>query len=206
MSLLTDADAKRLEALIEYVETLTAAEIVVIEAGACGAWAAQRAWLAGGLVLAAGFGVDALFASISGGWLLALEALLAPFAWWASGRPALLSRLIPDEPGRAAVDARARQLFAERGLTKTRRRSGVLILIADLERRVAILADEGVHARLGEDEWRRDVEEITAAIRAGRAMGGLTGVIEQLGEKLAEAFPRSDDDTDELSDSVQHVD
>ena len=206
MPILTDADARRLEALIEYVETHTAAEIVVIEAAACGAWAAQRAWLAGGLVLIAGFGVDALFPALPGAWLLALQAILAPFAWWASGRPALLSRLIPDEPGRAAVDARARQLFAERGLAKTRLRSGVLILISDLERRVSILADDGVHARLGADEWRRDVEEITAAIRAGRAMGGLTGVIEQLGEKLAEAFPRSDDDTDELSDSVQHVD
>src|SRR5262245_6457996 len=206
MPLLSDADAKRLEALIEYVETHTAAEIVVIEAGACGAWAAQRAWLAGGLVLAAGFLIDALFPPIPGGWLLALQALLAPFAWWTSGQPALLSRLIPDEAGRAAVDARARQLFAERGLAKTRLRSGVLILIADLERRVAILADEGVHARLGDDEWRRDVEEITAAIRAGRTMGGLMGVIEQIGERLAEAFPRSDDDADELSDSVQHVD
>jgi putative membrane protein len=206
MPLLGEADAKRIEALIDYVETHTAAEIVVIEAAACGAWAAQRAWLAGGLVLLGGFALHALFPALPGAWLLALEALTAPFAWWGAGHPALLHHLIPGEAAGAAVEARARQLFAERGLYKTRQRSGVLILIADLERRVSILADDGVHARLGDDEWRRDVEEITAAIRNGYPAGGLTGVIEQLGEKLAEAFPRASDDVDELSDRVSRVD
>lgn len=206
MALLSASDAQRLEALIDYVETHTSAEIVVIEAAACGAWAALRAWLAGGLVLAAGFAIHAVCPALPAGWLLALQALGAPFAWWGASHPALLSRLIPAGPAEAAVDARARQLFAERGLYKTRERSGVLILIAELERRVSILADEGIHARLGPDEWRRDVDEIRAAIRAGRAVDGLSGVIQQLGEKLSDSFPRSDDDADELTDAVLHVD
>jgi putative membrane protein len=204
--LLSPADAARLEALIDYVETHTEAEIVVIEAAACGAWAAQRAWLAGGGLLAVGFALHALFPGLGTSWVLALQALGAPLAWWGAGRPVLLSRLIPAEAARAAVDSRARQLFAERGLYQTRARSGVLILISDLERRVAILADQGVHSRLGDEEWRRDVAELTAAIRAGRAASGLTGVIQQLGEKLASAFPRADDDVDELGDSVLRVD
>jgi putative membrane protein len=206
MPLLSDADVQNIEALIQYVETNTAAEIVVIEAAACGAWAAQRAWLTGGGVLAASFALHALLPSLPGGWLLLFEALLGPFAWWGAGHPGLLSRVIPDEAATHAVDARARQLFAERGLYKTRARSGLLILIADLERRVSILADEGVHARLGPEEWRRDVEEITGAIRAGRPAAGITGVIEQLGERLAEAFPSSEDDRDELGDAVLRVD
>ena len=206
MSLLSESDAQRLEALIDFVETHTAAEIVVIEAAACGAWAAQRAWLAGGLVFVAGFAIYWLFPAIPGGWLLTLQAFIAPFAWRGAGHPAALSRLIPTEAATAAVDARARQLFAERGLYKTRDRSGVLILIADLERRVSVLADEGIHARLGDDEWRRDVDEITTAIRSGRAADGVSGVIQKLGERLAEIFPRSDDDADELGDSVLRVD
>jgi putative membrane protein len=206
MPLLSASDAQRLEALIDYVETHTAAEIVVIEAAACGTWANLRAWLAGGLVLVASFALVGLFPALPGGWLLALQAVIAPLAWWGASRPALLSRLIPDGVALAAVDARARQLFAERGLYKTRARSGVLILIADLERRVSILADEGIHARLGPDEWRRDVDEIRAAIRADRAADGISGVIQQLGEKLADSFPRGDDDADELGDSVLRVD
>jgi putative membrane protein len=206
MPLLSASDAQRLEALIDYVETHTAAEIVVLEAAACGTWASLRAWLAGGLVLLASFALVALFPALPGSWLLAVQAVLAPLAWWGASHPALLSRLIPDAAAVAAVDARARQLFAERGLYKTRARSGVLILIADLERSVSILADDGIHARLGADEWRRDVDEIRAAIRAGRAADGLSGVIQQLGEKLADSFPRADDDVDELGDSVLRVD
>jgi putative membrane protein len=206
MALLSASDAQRLEALIDFVETHTAAEIVVIEAAACGAWASLRAWLAGGLVLAASFALVRLFPALPASWLLVLQTLGALFAWWGASHPALLSRLIPDGAAAAAVDARARQLFAERGLYKTRARSGVLILISDLERCVSILADEGIHARLGAEEWRRDVDEIRAAIRAGRAADGLSGVIQQLGEKLADSFPRGEDDADELADSVLRVD
>jgi putative membrane protein len=206
MALLTQDDARKLEALIEYVETHTSAEIVVIEAAACGAWAAQRAWLAGGMILVASFAVLSILPDLPAIWLVALQAALAPLGWWGAGRPEALHRLIPGEAGRAAVEARARQLFAERGLHKTRQRNGVMILIADLERRVAILADEGIHTRLGPDEWRRDVDEITAAIRRGHTADGVSGVIQQLGEKLTEAFPRSDDDADELGDAVLRVD
>jgi putative membrane protein len=206
MSLLGAADAQRLEALIDYVETSTAAEIVVIEAAACGAWASQRAWLAGGAVLTASLALYWAFPALPAAWLIAIQTALGPLAWWAASQPGVLSRLIPAEAARAAVDTRARQLFAERGLYRTSQRSGVLILIADLERRVSILADEGVHERLGPDEWRRDVEEITRSIAEGRTVEGLIGVIQQLGEKLAAAFPRSDEDADELGDAVLHVD
>jgi len=206
MALLSPSDAEKLEALIDYVETYTSAEIVVIETAACGTWAAQRAWLAGGMILVASFAVLSILSELPAIWLVALQASLAPFAWWGAVQPQLLQRLIPEEAGRAAVEARARQLFAERGLHRTRYRNGVLILVADLERSVAIIADEGVHERLGSEQWRRDIDEITAAIRRGRAADGVSGVIQQLGERLAEVFPRGDDDTDELGDSVLRVD
>jgi putative membrane protein len=206
MALLSRDDAAKLEALVEYVETYTSAEIVVIEAAACGGWAAQRAWLAGGMLLVASFGVLALIPALPAIWLVALQAALAPFAWYAAGRPVALHWLVPREAGNAAVEARARQLFAERGLHKTRQRNGVLILISDLERRVTMLADEGIAERLGPDEWRRGVDQITAAIRSGRAVEGVSAVIQMLGEKLAIAFPRSDEDADELSDAVLRVD
>jgi putative membrane protein len=206
MPLLSPTDVQRIEGLIEVVEGQTCAEIVVIEAAACGAWAEQRAWLAGGAVLGFALAVHCVFPGLGGAWLVFLEALVAPLAWWAAGQPRLLSRLIPEDTARSAVDARARQLFAERGLYATRGRSGILVLISDLERRVSILADAGVNAALGDDEWRRDVDAIVDSIRAGRAADGLVGVIEQLGERLAALLPRTDDDVDELSDSVVRID
>jgi putative membrane protein len=206
VALLSESDAQRIEALVDAVESHTSAEIVVIEAAACGAWAAQRAWLAGGALLLGSFALHFACPALPATWLLVLQAVLAPLAWWGAGHPRALSHVIPVDAAAAAVDARARQLFAERGLYGTRARTGILILISDLERRVSILADTGVSAQLDPDEWRRDVEAITDAIRSGRAAAGIAGVVEQLGEKLAVALPRADEDADEISDAVLRVD
>jgi putative membrane protein len=103
------------------------------------------------------------------------------------------------------VRNRAKQAFLDHGVTETRDRSGVLIFLSELEHQVQILADRGIHERLGVETWQRHVRTITRAIREDRAGIGIVEVVQEIGEELAAAFPARDDDENELPDGVQYT-
>jgi putative membrane protein len=139
-------------------------------------------------------------------WLVPLQLLVALGLWWIAGRPAVLRRLVPRSVRTRAVDARAKQVFLDRGVTETRDRSGVLVFVSRLEHRVEILADKGIHERVGVEGWKRHVDSIVSAIASDRTVDGLLEAIEAIGTELAEHFPRRPDDINELADTVGVVD
>jgi putative membrane protein len=78
----------------------------------------------------------------------------------------------------------------------------VLIFISLLERKVWILGDRGINAKMGHNAWKGLVSELTQGIKENRAADALCTVIIKLGDTLAEHFPKKDDDTNELPDKV----
>jgi putative membrane protein len=101
------------------------------------------------------------------------------------------------------VERRAREEFFERALFATRGRTGVLILLSELERQVAILGDQGIHERVQTVGWQAHVDHIIAQIRAGRTAAGVCEVIAKLGSSLEGAVPRQSDDRNELPNTVR---
>ena len=97
---------------------------------------------------------------------------------------------------------RARQVFAALGMHRTRHRSGVLIYLALEDRKLAIVGDEGVHARVGDDYWTSVRDRMVDRLRAGAVRGAVVGAVTEVGATLARLFPRRPDDVDELSDDV----
>jgi len=138
-------------------------------------------------------------------WLLCGEAPVALALWWISGLPPLLRALVNPTSRHAAVRWRAQQLFLELGVTETRQRSGVLLFLSEAERRVELLADRGIHERVGEEAWRSLVQVVTTAIREGRAAQGVCAAVDSIGESLAQHFPREADDTNELPDAMHRI-
>src|SRR5262249_26316728 len=63
-----------------------------------------------------------------------------------------LERRVPRRLFRRRHDvlARARQVFRRLGMHRTADRHGVLIYVAVMERRLAVVGDEGIHARVGD--------------------------------------------------------
>ena len=100
---------------------------------------------------------------------------------------------------RKAVDLKTKVLFVETGLSQTRDRTGVLILVSLFERRVQILADQGIHSKVPNGFWDTEVNQIVQSIHDGNFIRGLSAVIHQIGDKLSENFPRKADDRNELS-------
>jgi putative membrane protein len=103
------------------------------------------------------------------------------------------------------VKARAEQLFIEEGVTETRERSGVLLYLSEAEHRVELLADRGIHERVGAETWQRLVDEVVIGIRAGHAMDGIVKAVDAIGASLAQHFPPSSDDVNELSNAPRRV-
>ena len=70
------------------------------------------------------------------------------------------------------------------------------------ERRVVVLADEGINAKVTQDTWQQVVELVLQGIREGRAADGLCEAIDRCGKLVAERFPIRAGDTDELRNLI----
>ena len=93
--------------------------------------------------------------------------------------------------------------FTALGLHQTREHTGILLYISWFERRVEILADSGIHAKLGDSYWSAQVSDIVQGIRSGRPTEGICQAVREMGEKLATHFPGRRENPNELSDTVQ---
>jgi len=101
-----------------------------------------------------------------------------------------------------SVERTAERAFARLGMTNTRERNGVLLFVVPARRRLVVLGDEGIHAKVGQAFWDKLVTDLTARLRAGDFTGGLERAISELGAQLATHFPHRPDDVDELPDTV----
>ncbi len=103
-----------------------------------------------------------------------------------------------DSKGKGDVSDRAKLAFQKLGLTKTKHRNGILIYLSLSDQTFAIIGDEGIHARVGEEFWKEAASKMQHAFARGDFAGGVTQVIHWLGEHLKKHFPRKTDDTNEL--------
>jgi uncharacterized membrane protein len=93
-------------------------------------------------------------------------------------------------------------IFEELGMQRTRWRNAVLIYIAVADRSVAVIGDSGVNAVVPAGYWDDELEHLRTHFRRGAHAEGLDAAVRMVGHKLAEHFPRTDDDIDELSNEV----
>jgi putative membrane protein len=203
--LLSQEDTARIAERVAAAELRTAGEIVVVLAEQSGGYERQRVAVSFTATLLVAVGVYSLAPAIHELWVLCGEAPLMLAFWWLSGRRPLMRLLVPAAAQLEAVRARSRQVFLDHGVTETRERSGVLVYLSETERRVELLADRGIHERVGAEDWQKLVDEVVSAIRKGHAAQGLVAAIDAIGARLAQHFPPSADDINELPDEPRHV-
>ena len=97
----------------------------------------------------------------------------------------------------------ALEVFSE--LPATRGATGVLILVSLAESEAAIIADKGIAGKLPQHYWDNPHALLVASIDKDRHSEGIISAVREIGPKLAEHFPRSSDDTNELSDDLEVV-
>lgn len=203
--LLTEAEAATVAEHVARAERGTAGEIVIVLAERSDGYERHRTAASFTATLITALALYTFVPSLPELWVLCAEAPVMLLFWWLSGLPGLTRTLVPARAQHAAVRARAEQSFIEQGVTETRDRSGVLLFLSELERRVELLADRGIHERVGADTWQALVNDVVAAIRTGHPLTGITGAVDAIGTRLAQHFPPAADDTNELPNEPRRV-
>lgn len=100
--------------------------------------------------------------------------------------------------------SRAREVFDELRVWKTREHNGVLIYVLLAERIVEIVADHGLEGHVSEAEWRGACAAIETEFGAGRWREGALLGIDAVTALLVREFPRTGAaDRDELPNRPQ---
>ena len=203
--LLNAEDAATVAEHVAQAERGTAGEIVVVLAERSAGYEQQRAAVSFTATLLVAVALYRFAPMIHELWVLCGQAPLMLVFWWLSGRRATLRAIVPRQVQAEAVRARSRQVFVDHGVTETRERSGVLLFLSEAERRVELIADRGIHERVGAELWQALVDDVVAAIRGGQARVGLTRAVDAIGARLAQHFPPSPEDTNELPDAPRQL-
>ena len=106
---------------------------------------------------------------------------------------------LPVLRGRSARE-RAHTVFSDLRVWDTEHNSGVLIYVQLVDRRIEIVADRGVNAKVPQHAWDAICRRMEAAFRESRYEDGVLAAIDEITALLARHFPPRGDNPDELSD------
>jgi uncharacterized membrane protein len=97
--------------------------------------------------------------------------------------------------------ARALDVFSHLRIWDTAHNNGVLIYLLLADRDVEILADRGVHARVGTGEWRAICAMMEAEFGKGHYEAGVLKGIAAVTRHLVKHFPKQGGGSNELPDA-----
>ena len=80
--------------------------------------------------------------------------------------------------------------FLRLGMNQSPARNGVLIFVAPRAHKFAVIGDEAVHAKCGDEFWRRLADAMAGYFRRSEFTPGIIHGVQKAGELLAEHFPR----------------
>lgn len=100
------------------------------------------------------------------------------------------------------VHQRAIEVYFENKVSMTRDRTGIMIFVSLLERKVEVLADSGINHKVPKDYWDELVIKLTSSIASGKKVEGMIFAIESCGESLKQEFPIKSDDTNEVANHL----
>jgi uncharacterized membrane protein len=96
----------------------------------------------------------------------------------------------------------AQEKFQQLGMQATKERNGVLIFVLPRARKFAVLGDEGVHRKCGNEFWQQLVERMRAHFLNESFTDALVEAIEETGKLLAHHFPKTSAPRNELPDEI----
>ena len=216
--MLSDTDSDLVTAAVARAEASTDAELVTIVAGRSDEYRDVALCYAAGAML-----LVPLFAALFPGLGLKLLALVHD-GWSAPGEDLILGvlmiaqilifavvvmvlgpverriALVPKGIRQARVRARAVLLFRVAAERRTDSRYGVLLYLSEDEQRAEIVADSGLTGKVGPETWGKAMAVMLPHVADARVGEGLSTAVERIGLVLAEHFPKTAADTNELPD------
>ncbi len=100
------------------------------------------------------------------------------------------------------VEEGAMTSFFIHGLNNTRDKTGILIYVSVYEKKVRILADTGINAKVDPGTWDTVVAKLGQGIHDKRQADAICDAVRSCGALVHEKFPIKHDDTDELPNLI----
>ena len=213
--MLTSDDHARIEAAVAEAEAGSSGDIFCVLSGEVSsyhevpiAWGAALALLVPPIVLA--FRLRYLLAVFSGGWTAAQASAVEPqialvLSGYAVSQIVLFAvvtlivslgpvrrRLTPRFLKRHRVKRAAFHHFTAAHSHARDSETGILIFVALVDRQVEILADAAIHAKVGNDLWRKAAAAIQAGMKTPDPTAGIIEAIRLCGDALQTHFPSSE--------------
>jgi putative membrane protein len=205
MHTFTDQERQQITAAIQAAERRTSGEFVAVVARASDHYLATALFWAVGLALVLPAPLLLVthlrFLDIYQLQILAFILLTLLFEFM----PGLHMALVPMRVRHARASALAHAQFYDQGVHLTREHSGLLLFVSMTERYVEIVADKGIHERIGAERWQNIVNALVLKVAQGDVSGGFVAAIGACGEAMAEHYPAKSGDTDELSDGLIEI-
>lgn len=101
---------------------------------------------------------------------------------------------------------RAVKYFTQLEMHKTKLRNGVLIYVATVDRKFAIIGDSGINNVVPDDFWDATKEDMLNHFKYGNLVEGIVTGIKNAGDQLKKYFPYRLDDKNELPDDIAFMD
>lgn len=110
--------------------------------------------------------------------------------------------LTPGATKHRRVRRRAILIFKAAAERRTENRAGILIYLSMAERRAEIVADEAITKVTSPETWGEAMATLLADVRDGRPGDGICAAIQQIGIVLAEHFPKTSENPNEIPDKL----
>lgn len=199
---LEEATREKTTATVKAIEARTAAEVVVAVRRVSGHY--RHTDYLVGFVLSFAMLLAMLYLPID----FALELFpvnaalsFAMGAGVSAALPGLRRRLTSRKLQAENVRRAARAAFVEFGVSRTSGRTGILVFVSLLERRVEVVVDVGVDPSALGPEWADALTKLSAAIASANDPEPFLQALRLMAFPLARVLPRSEDDVNELPDA-----
>lgn len=214
--ILSKADLDRITEATRQAESKTSGEILTVIANRSGSYT--------GRVIVAGLAGLVIFSLAYLTFLPAAAHFLRRFFWDFQARHALwvmlagqaavffiiygLFSLVPPlkfliisrRDKNDKVRHRAESAFFRHHISSTKAGTGLLVFISLFERRLELLVDAGIAAKVPKQTWQGVVRGIVAGVKDKRMVDELCAELVHIGEILSMDFPRGAGDVNELPD------
>jgi putative membrane protein len=100
------------------------------------------------------------------------------------------------------VRRRAVELFRVSAERRTVGLTGILLYLSLREHRAEIVVDEAILAKAAPEVWGDAMDDLVSEVKAGRPGAGMAKAVERIGAVLAQHFPKTHTDVNELPDRL----
>jgi putative membrane protein len=211
MNMFPQGEQEKIAAAVREAEKVTSGEIVPYVVGQSDHYESAE-WRAGALGGLLAFVAATFLRYVSGDWARFDPLMIGATTLLAGGAAMLAIRFLPGLKRLFAgshlisrrVQQRAAEAFISEEVFATEKRTGILIFLSMMERRVLVVGDSGIYSRVRQDDWHEIISLVVAAIRAGKPADGLAEAIRRCGALLAgHGVERGAGDRDELPDNLR---